>query len=96
MRKILILGAASAIAKETALNFAKDGDWLYLVDITQDRLEATEDDILARCKTKISLDVMDATDFERHEPLFKRAIEKMGHCQTRKRLRKVLKRSLKK
>jgi decaprenylphospho-beta-D-erythro-pentofuranosid-2-ulose 2-reductase len=78
MKKILILGAASAIAKEVAYNFARDGAHLYLVDLTQDRLEATMDDILARYETMISLDVMDATDFDRHEPLFKRAVEKMN------------------
>ena len=33
MKNILIIGAASAIARETAILFAKDGASLFLVDI---------------------------------------------------------------
>jgi short-subunit dehydrogenase len=78
LKKILIIGAASAIAKETAILFASDKAQLYLVDINQGRLEATRDDILARHDTKIKIDVLDVTDFERHEPVFKRAVEVMN------------------
>ncbi|MFH1050740.1 MAG: SDR family oxidoreductase [bacterium] len=78
MKKIMIIGAASAIAKETAMLFARDGAELYLVDINQGRLEATEKDILARYQTKIKLDVLNVIDFDRHEPVFKRAIEAMN------------------
>lgn len=78
MKKIMIIGAASAIAKEAAILFARDGAELYLVDINQGRLEATEKDILARHQTKIKWDVLNVTDFDRHEPVFKRAIEAMN------------------
>jgi decaprenylphospho-beta-D-erythro-pentofuranosid-2-ulose 2-reductase len=78
MKKIMIIGAASAIAKETAMLFARDGAELYLVDINQGRLEATEKDILARHQTKIKWDVLNVLDFERHEPVFKRALESMN------------------
>jgi short-subunit dehydrogenase len=78
MKKIMIVGAASAIAKEVAILFAKEGASLYLVDINQGRLEAVEGDILARYDTKIKLDVLNVLDFERHEPVFKRAIEALN------------------
>ncbi|MFC2131881.1 SDR family oxidoreductase [Bacteroidota bacterium] len=78
MKKILILGAGSAIAKETAKNFAMDGAHLFLVDINQGRLEATRDDILSRCETKINIDILDVRDYDRHEPVFKRAVEKLN------------------
>jgi short-subunit dehydrogenase len=77
MKKILIIGAASAIAKEVAILFASDKAQLYLVDINQGRLEATRYDILAHHETKIKIDVLDVTDFERHESVFKRAVEAM-------------------
>ena len=78
MKKIMIIGAASAIAKESAMLFARDGAELYLVDINQGRLEATQNDILARYQTKIKWDVLNVLDFERHEPVFKRAVEALN------------------
>lgn len=78
MKKILIIGAASAIAKEVAILFASDNAQLYLVDINQGRLEATRDDIFARHQIKIKIDILDVTDFERHESVFNRAVESMG------------------
>jgi len=75
MKKIMIIGAASAIAKETAILFAREGASLYLVDINQGRLEAVQNDILARYQTKIKWDILNVLDFDRHEPVFKRAVE---------------------
>ena len=78
MKKILIIGAASAIATETAKFFAKEQSSLYLVDLNIHRLEAVRDDILARNKTNIQLDVLDANDFAKHEAVISKASEAMN------------------
>lgn len=44
-RKILILGATSAIAAEVALIYARAGDHLYLVGRSADKLAALADRI---------------------------------------------------
>lgn len=78
MKKIMIFGAASAIAQETAKLFARDGEHLFLVDMNIGRLEAVRDDILARFKTKIDIYEMNALDFDKHQELFDKAIQTMG------------------
>ena len=78
MKKILIIGAASAIARETAINFASDGYSLFLVDISEGRLKATKDDILARHNTEINYDVLDVNDFDRHNVVFDNAVNRLG------------------
>ncbi|MGA2297617.1 MAG: SDR family oxidoreductase [FCB group bacterium] len=78
MKNILIIGAASAIAQETAKCFAKDDAHLFLVDISLGRLEAVRDDILARDKINIELDVLDVNDFDKHNIIFQKAVETLG------------------
>jgi decaprenylphospho-beta-D-erythro-pentofuranosid-2-ulose 2-reductase len=78
MKKILIIGGASAIASETAKLFAKDGAHLFLADISLGRLEAVKDDILAHYKTNIGLFELNVNDFGRHEELFEKAIQIMN------------------
>jgi len=78
MKKILIFGAASAIAGETAKRFAAEKADLYLVDLSLSRLEATKDDILARFETNIHLKEMNALEYENHDKLFEEAAETLG------------------
>ena len=78
MKKILIIGAAPAIAQETAKCFAKDDAHLFLVDLSLGRLQAVRDDILAREKINIELDVLDVNDFEKHNFIFQKAVEILG------------------
>lgn len=78
MKKILIIGAASAIARETAKHFASDGDSLFLVDINKERVEDTKYDILARFKTEISVDELDVNDFDRHQEIFDKAVKTLN------------------
>ncbi|OGU17899.1 MAG: short-chain dehydrogenase [Ignavibacteria bacterium GWB2_35_12] len=78
MKKIMIFGAASAIAQETAKLFARDGENLFLVDMNIGRLEAVRDDILSRFKTKIEIYEMNALDFDKHQELFDKAIQTLG------------------
>lgn len=78
MKKILIFGAASAIASETAKRFAAEKADLFLVDLNLSRLEATKDDILARFETNIHLKEMNALEYENHDKLFEEAAETLG------------------
>jgi short-subunit dehydrogenase len=78
MQKIMIFGAASAIAQETALRFAADGAKLFLVDKEMNRLETVRDHILAHHPAEINLMEFDATDFDRHDELFRTAVDKLG------------------
>lgn len=82
MEKILIIGACSAIAQETAKQFAKDGATLYLADLKYGRLESVKSDINARYNTKIYLEEFDAFDFDKHEELINNADKAMHGIDT--------------
>ncbi len=75
MKKIMIFGAASAIAQETAKKFATDGAQLFLVDMNIERLETVKKDIYARTKNDVEIYEFNALDFDRHNELFNTAIE---------------------
>ncbi|MFP4527344.1 MAG: SDR family oxidoreductase [Candidatus Kapaibacterium sp.] len=78
MKKIMIFGAASAIAQETALRYAADGVHMLLVDREMNRLETVRDHITAHHPAKIELMEFDATDFDRHHELFDSAQSILG------------------
>jgi len=78
MKNVMIFGAASAIAIETAKKFAADGTSLYLVDLSIERLQAVADDILVHHNTSIEIEVLNALDYDKHEELINRAAEKLG------------------
>jgi len=81
MKKILIIGACSAIAQETAKCFAKEGADLYLVDLKTERLEAVRLDIIARtpgANLKIEIDTLDVNEFDKHKINFYRAADKLN------------------
>ncbi len=78
MKKVLIIGGASAIASEAAKLFARDGAHLFLADISLGRLEAVRDDIQANYKTKIDLFEINVNDYDRHDELFSSAIQSMN------------------
>ena len=78
MRKILIIGGASAIASETAKLFAKKGDHLFLADLNIDRLNIVRDDISTFHPAVIHLQEFNVLNFDRHNELFNRAIEALG------------------
>ena len=62
MRKILIMGATSAIAEATARLFAARGDALFLVGRNPDRLGAIADDLCLRGAPLAETFVMDARE----------------------------------
>ncbi len=70
MKKILIIGATSAIAHHTAINFAQSGWELHLVARNTEKLQIIKQDILARHKTDVFTYEQDALDFDNHKVLF--------------------------
>ena len=76
--KILILGATSAIAQETAKCFAADGADLVLVGRNAERLTQIGDDLKVRGAHQVTSIVADLTDLAGHQSLIKEAAEKFG------------------
>jgi short-subunit dehydrogenase len=82
MRKILIIGATSAIAQETARLFAADGDRLFLVARNREKLAAVAQDLTVRSGQKIDYQVADVNDFNAHKDLIQRAAESLSGLDT--------------
>lgn len=76
--KVLILGATSAIAQETAKCFAADGADLVLVGRNGERLEQIGDDLKVRGAHQVASIVADLDDLAGHEQLVRDAVEKFG------------------
>ncbi len=73
MRKVLIIGATSAIAEATARLLAERGDALYLVARNEARLAAIAADLSVRGSPRVGCDVLDANDLAAHEAMLARA-----------------------
>jgi short-subunit dehydrogenase len=67
MRKILIIGATSAIAEATARIYAERGDRLHLVARDEGKLEAIAADLRVRGAAQVSHTRLDVSDYPRHE-----------------------------
>lgn len=78
MKKILIIGACSAIAQETAKLFVKDGNSLFLADINEAGLEIVKKDLLVLNQTEIHTLFFDVTDFSKHNELIEKAISSLN------------------
>jgi len=78
MKKILIVGANSAIAREAARFFAAAGDALFLVARDAVKMEAVANDLKARGASRVETFEMDANDFDRHGLILHEAEEILG------------------
>lgn len=78
MKKILIIGATSAIAEATARIWAQRGDELFLVARNQERLNLMTKDLKVRGAPKVHGYCMDANKFDQHLPMLDRAYEALG------------------
>ena len=78
MRRILIMGATSAIAEAVAREFAQRGDALFLVARGEDRLQAIAADLRLRGARQVELQVLDARDFAAYPALLDRAAASLG------------------
>jgi decaprenylphospho-beta-D-erythro-pentofuranosid-2-ulose 2-reductase len=82
VRKILILGAASAIAQATARIFASRGDSLFLVARSAKSLEDIAADLSVRGAATVAVEAMDMNDFNAHEAMLARAEQSMSGLDT--------------
>ncbi len=82
MKKVLIIGATSAIAEATARILATRGDALYLVARNETRLAAIASDLSVRGSPRVGSEVLDANDVGAHESMLSRAETFLGGCDT--------------
>jgi decaprenylphospho-beta-D-erythro-pentofuranosid-2-ulose 2-reductase len=76
--KILIIGATSAIAQETAKCFARDGAELFLVARSSEKLNAVADDLRVRGAKSVETFLLDISDLDRHQEMFDAALAALG------------------
>jgi len=76
--KVLIIGATSAIAQETAKCFARDGAELFLVGRSEHKLSAIASDLKVRGARCAQTALLDVNDFEYHQSLLERATLTLG------------------
>ncbi len=72
MKKIVIIGATSAIATACARLWAKDDAAFYLVGRDHTKLQQSADDLKARSSSDVHTDVIELCDFESHEAMLER------------------------
>jgi decaprenylphospho-beta-D-erythro-pentofuranosid-2-ulose 2-reductase len=75
--KVLIIGATSAIAQETAKCFARDGAELFLIARSAEKLIALADDLKVRGAQRVETFVLDVNELERHAALLEEAIRSL-------------------
>jgi short-subunit dehydrogenase len=78
MRKILIIGATSAIAEATARRFAARGDALFLVGRNAEHLQIIAADLGVRGAVRSAVATLDITDFSAHQAIIDRAERELG------------------
>jgi decaprenylphospho-beta-D-erythro-pentofuranosid-2-ulose 2-reductase len=71
---MMIIGATSAIAHETAKCFAKDGAEFFLVARSPQKLADISNDLKVRGAQRIETYVLDVTELERHQEMIETAI----------------------
>ena len=82
MRKILIVGATSAIAEATARLFAAEGDRLFLAGRDPGRLQVIADDLKVRGADRVATAAFDARDYDSHAPLVDAAAQALDGLDT--------------
>jgi decaprenylphospho-beta-D-erythro-pentofuranosid-2-ulose 2-reductase len=78
MRKILVIGAASAIAEATARLFAERGDALFLVGRKAEVLDSMCADLKVRGAGAVGMHALDANDLSAHEHMLQNAEHSLG------------------
>ncbi|MBI3541034.1 MAG: SDR family oxidoreductase [Deltaproteobacteria bacterium] len=77
MKKVLIVGATSAIAQEVAKLFAKDGDRIFLVARDMSKLEAVLNDLKVRGASYLDSITVDLDLLEQHDSIVQKAIQSL-------------------
>lgn len=82
MRKILIVGATSAMAEACARLWAQRGDQLFLAARNDKQLHSIAADLKTRGAQRVGAKVFDATDFAQHAALLAEATRFMDGLDT--------------
>lgn len=78
MKRILVIGATSAIAEATARLWAARGDRLYLLARDEERSQAIAADLRIRGAESVRHALLDVNDFDRHEATIDAGIAALG------------------
>jgi decaprenylphospho-beta-D-erythro-pentofuranosid-2-ulose 2-reductase len=78
MRKILVVGAASAMAETCARMWAQRGDRLFLAARHEQQLQAMAADLATRGGQPVGTQVFDANHLDQHAALLQAATQAMG------------------
>ncbi|MEO7863983.1 MAG: SDR family oxidoreductase [Nitrospirales bacterium] len=78
MKKVLIIGATSAIAQEVSKCFAQDSAWLFLVGRSQGKLTIIAEDLLIRGAGKVESLSLDLDNLGLHGELVLTATKALG------------------
>jgi decaprenylphospho-beta-D-erythro-pentofuranosid-2-ulose 2-reductase len=76
--KVLIIGASSALAYETAKCFARDGADLFLIARSASKMAAIADDLKARGAKSVETSLLDVSELERHQEVLEQAFSTLG------------------
>jgi short-subunit dehydrogenase len=76
--KIMIIGATSVLAHETAKHFARKGAELLLVGRTSEKLEAVASDLKVRGARRVETYLLDLSALARHQELLEQALATLG------------------
>ena len=76
--KVMIVGATSALAHETAKLFARNGAELFLVGRTPEKLEVVASDLKVRGAQRVETYLLDLNDLARHQELLDQALTTLG------------------
>jgi decaprenylphospho-beta-D-erythro-pentofuranosid-2-ulose 2-reductase len=78
MKKVLIIGATSAIATEVARRYAQAGAALYLLGRNAERLSSLAQDLSVRGASAVHTATFDARDLTSHDRLLEQARNALG------------------
>ena len=77
-KRILIIGATSAIAEATARVWAAENNQLYLVARNEERLQCIAKDLDVRGANTVEYATFDANNFDAHQAMIDQAIQSLG------------------
>ena len=75
-KKAIVTGASKCIGRAISLNLAKNGCDLFLISRTEQDLKKVKDEILQNYKVNVSYHILDITNFESVQEIFKTIIIK--------------------
>jgi short-subunit dehydrogenase len=82
MKKILIIGATSAIAEATARIWSQSGEHIFLVARNKEKLDAIANDLIIRGCRRVDTYVLDVNNFAEHSLMLNTVEKKLNGLDT--------------